>query len=71
MAGLFLLSVVFSFACCIASNQYFYIVSCALVSANVASIIFIGLVIKEMLTEKETEEEKQKVREAQERGFCY
>ena len=58
MAGLFLLSVVFSFACCIASNQYFYIVSCALVAANVASIIFIGLVIKEMLTEKETEEEK-------------
>lgn len=58
MAGLFLLSVVFSFACCIASNQYFYIVSCALVAANVASIIFIGLVVKEMLTEKEYEDEK-------------
>lgn len=58
MSCLFMLSVVFSFACCIASNQYIYIISCALVAANVASIIFIGNVIKEMITEKEDDSEK-------------
>ncbi len=58
MAGLFFLGVLFALACCIASNQYFYIVACALTASNVASIIFIGIVIKEMLTEKVNEEDK-------------
>ncbi len=51
-ACLFMLSVIFSFACCIASNQYFYIICCALVASNIASIIFIGNVIKEMVVKK-------------------
>ncbi len=48
MLSLFALGVIYSFADCFASNQYFYIISMAISASNIASLIFLGQLIKEM-----------------------
>lgn len=48
LLSLFALGVIYSLADCIASNQYFYIISMTLSASNIASIIFLGQLIKEM-----------------------
>ena len=58
MACLFSLGVIYSFAAGLASNQYFYIVSCAISAANIASFIFLGNVLSEMKNEKYDETQK-------------
>lgn len=52
-AGLFILGVLYSVAMCFSSNQYFYIISVATVSTNIASYVFLAKLIKEM---RETED---------------
>ena len=47
-AGLFILGIIYSFCVHITSNQYFYIISMALASSNVASYIFLAQLIREM-----------------------
>ncbi len=46
--SLFALGIIYSFADCIASNQYFYIISMAISASNIASLLFLGQLIKEM-----------------------
>lgn len=58
MACLFSLGIIYSFALCFTSNQYFYIVSCAISASNIASFVFLGNVLTEMKNEKEDENEK-------------
>lgn len=52
-AGLFILGILYSVAMCFSSNQYFYIISVATVSSNIASYVFLAKLIKEM---RETED---------------
>ncbi len=47
-AGLFVLGIIYSFCIHITSNQYFYIISMALASSNVASYVFLGQLIRDM-----------------------
>lgn len=49
-ASLFILGILYSIAICFSSNQYFYIIAVALTSANLASYVFLGQLIKEMRT---------------------
>ncbi len=58
MACLFSLGIIYSFALSFTSNQYFYIVSCAISASNIASFVFLGNVLTEMKNEKEDENEK-------------
>lgn len=53
-AGVFVLGVLYSFAMLYSSNQYIYIVTMALSAANVASYVFVGLLLREI---RETEDE--------------
>ena len=53
-ASLFVLGIIYSFALCFSSNQYFYIISMAMSATNIASFIFLAQLLKEM---KETEED--------------
>lgn len=46
--GLFLLGIIYSFAVCFTSNQYFYIISVAVAASNIASFAFAGILIKEI-----------------------
>lgn len=59
LAGLFSLGIIYSLAMCFSSNQYFYVISMAFASTNIASFIFTGILLKEMQEEKEPEQEKQ------------
>ncbi len=52
-ASLFVLGIIYSFALCFSSNQYFYIISMAMSATNIASFVFLAQLIKEL---KETEE---------------
>lgn len=47
-ASLFILGIIFSICMHVQSNQYFYIISMALASSNVASYIFLSQLIREM-----------------------
>lgn len=46
--SLFCLGILYSFAVCMSSNQYFYVISMAMCTANVASFVFLARLIKEM-----------------------
>ncbi len=46
--SLFCLGILYSFAVCMASNQYFYVISMAMCTANVASFVFLSQLVKEM-----------------------
>ena len=46
--SLFCLGILYSFAVCMSSNQYFYVISMAMCTANVASFAFLARLIKEM-----------------------
>ena len=52
-ASLFVLGIIHSVALEMSSNQYFYVISMALASSNIASFIFLAQLLKEM---KETED---------------
>lgn len=52
--SLFCLGILYSFAVCMSSNQYFYVISMAMCTANVASLAFLARLIKEM---RESEDE--------------
>ena len=52
-ASLYLFGFLYSLAAAVASNQYYYIIFTALSVSNVASYIFLGILIKEM---RETED---------------
>ncbi len=47
--SLFTLGIIYSFAINFASNQYFYVIAMAISASNVASLIFLGQLIKEMI----------------------
>lgn len=49
--SVFVLGIMYSFAVCFSSNQYFYIILPAFSISNVASFIFIGVFIKELKEE--------------------
>lgn len=46
--SLFCLGVLYSFAVCLSSNQYFYVISMAMCTANVASFVFLARLVKEL-----------------------
>lgn len=46
--SLFVLGIFYSLAICFSSNQYFYVIAMAISSSNIASLIFLGKLIKEM-----------------------
>lgn len=52
--GLFVLGVLYTFAMCFSSNQYFYVISSAATAANIGSYVFLAKLIREM---KETPDE--------------
>ncbi len=47
-AALFAVGIIYSFCMHFTSNQYFYIISAVMTAANVASLIFLGQLIREM-----------------------
>ncbi len=47
-AALFILGILYSFAITFASNQYFYVISMAVTSSNIAGYIFLSQLIREM-----------------------
>ncbi len=47
-ASLFVLGIIYSFAICFSSNQYFYVISMVITASNMASYIFLAQLIKEM-----------------------
>ncbi len=47
--SLFALGIIYSFAISFCSNQYFYVISMAISASNIASLVFLGQLIKEML----------------------
>lgn len=58
LAGLFSLGIIYSFAMCFSSNQYFYVISMAFSSTNIASFVFAGILLREMKEEKELDDPK-------------
>lgn len=46
--SLFILGILYSFAITLGSNQYFYVISMAVASSNIASYIFLSQLIREM-----------------------
>ena len=48
IASLFSLGIIYSFSICFSSNQYFYVISMATSATNIASMIFLGQLIREM-----------------------
>lgn len=48
LTSLFALGVIYSFAVCFSSNQYFYVISMAMSVANIASFVFLAQLIKEL-----------------------
>lgn len=49
-ASLFVLGIIYSFAICFSSNQYFYVISMVMTASNMASYIFLAQLIREMKT---------------------
>ena len=47
-ASLFILSIIYTFAICFSSNQYFYVISMVMTAGNIASYIFLSQLIREM-----------------------
>ncbi len=47
-AGLFVLGIIYSFALALTSNQYFYVISMASASTNIASFVFLSQIIREL-----------------------
>ncbi len=52
--SLFCLGILYSFAVCMSSNQYFYVISMAMCTANVASFVFLSRLVKDI---RENEDE--------------
>lgn len=53
LGSLFALGIVYSFAMCCSSNQYFYVISMAISASNIASIVFTGILLGEMNERKD------------------
>lgn len=51
---LFALGILYSVAISLSSNQYFYVISMAISASNIASIIFLGVLLKEMQERSDT-----------------
>ena len=49
-ASLFVLGIIYSFAICFSSNQYFYIISMVITASNIASYVFLAQFLREMKT---------------------
>lgn len=49
-ASLFILGILYSVALCFSSNQYFFVTAMAASASNIASLIFVGNLLKEMKT---------------------
>lgn len=47
-ASLFVLSIIYTFAICFSSNQYFYVISMVMTAGNIASYMFLAQLIREM-----------------------
>ncbi len=48
----FSLGIIYSFAMCLSSNQYFYVQSMAISSTNISSFVFAGILISEIAAQK-------------------
>lgn len=48
LASLFVLGIIYSLSICFSSNQYFYVIAMAISATNIASLIFLGQLIREM-----------------------
>ncbi len=46
--SLFMLGILYSLALCFSSNQYFYVISMAVSASNIASLVFLSVLLKEM-----------------------
>lgn len=49
-ASLFVLGIIYSFAICFSSNQYFYVISMVITASNIAGYVFLAQLLKEMKT---------------------
>lgn len=47
-ASLFVLGIIYSFAICFSSNQYFYVISMVITASNIASYVFLAQLLREM-----------------------
>lgn len=52
-ASLFVLGIIYSFAICFSSNQYFYVISMVITFSNIASYVFLAQLLKEMKTSQD------------------
>lgn len=52
-ASLFVLGILYSFAICFSSNQYFYVIAMAISASNLASYVFLAQLIREMKTSQD------------------
>ena len=52
-ASLFVLGIIYSFAICFSSNQYFYVISMVITSSNIASYVFLAQLLREMKTSQD------------------
>lgn len=51
--SLFILSIIYTFAICFSSNQYFYVISMVMTAGNIASYIFLAQLLREMRTSED------------------
>ena len=49
-ASLFVSGIIYSFAICFSSNQYFYVISMVITASNIASYVFLAQLLREMKT---------------------
>lgn len=49
-ASLFVLGIIYSFAICFSSNQYFYVISMVITASNIAGYVFLAQLLREMKT---------------------
>lgn len=52
-ASLFVLGIIYSFAICFSSNQYFYVISMVITASNIASYVFLAQLLREMKTSQD------------------
>lgn len=52
-ASLFVLGIIYSFAICFSSNQYFYVISMVITASNIASYVFLAQLLREMRTSQD------------------
>lgn len=52
-ASLFVLGIIYSFAICFSSNQYFYVISMVITASNVSSYVFLAQLLREMKTSQD------------------